>query len=128
MRLMNENITQLRVSGPSGAIRRMRALLALAAACFVLVALPSTALAVDTAPTANDDSYSTDEDTALTVPADGVLGNDTDPDGDALSAVLVDGPAHASAFTLNADGSFTYTPAPNYNGGDSFTYKANDAT
>ena len=28
--------------------------------------------------------------------------------------------------TLNADGSFTYTPAANYNGADSFTYKVND--
>ena len=28
--------------------------------------------------------------------------------------------------TLNANGSFTYTPAANYNGPDSFTYKAND--
>ena len=30
--------------------------------------------------------------------------------------------------TLNADGSFTYTPAANFNGTDSFTYKANDGT
>ena len=54
-----------------------------------------------------------------------MLTNDTDVDGDALSAVLVSGPAHGS-LTLNADGSFTYTPAANYNGPDSFTYKAND--
>src|SRR5207249_1942010 len=32
------------------------------------------------------------------------------------------------AVTLNANGSFTYTPAANYNGADSFTYKANDGT
>ena len=37
------------------------------------------------------------------------------------------GPAHGT-LTLNADGSFTYTPAANYNGTDSFTYKANDGT
>src|SRR6185437_12906686 len=37
------------------------------------------------------------------------------------------GPAHG-ALTLNANGSFTYTPAANYNGADSFTYKANDGT
>ena len=42
-----------------------------------------------------------------------------------LTAVLVSGPAHGT-LTLNADGSFTYTPAANFNGTDSFTYKAND--
>ena len=40
------------------------------------------------APVAADDGYSMDEDTALTVAAPGVLGNDTDEDGDALTAVL----------------------------------------
>ena len=37
------------------------------------------------------------------------------------------GPTHAVSFTLNANGSFTYTPAANYNGPDSFTYRARDA-
>ena len=69
----------------------------------------------------------TDEDTPLTVAAPGVLGNDTDADGDPLTAVLVSGPAHGT-LTLNADGSFTYTPDANYNGPDSFTYKASDGT
>ena len=80
-------------------------------------------------PTANNDTYSTNEDTALTVAAPGVLGNDSDPDaGDTLTAVLVSGPTHAASFTLDANGSFSYTPAPNYNGPDSFTYNANDGT
>ncbi len=79
------------------------------------------------APAAVDDAYSTAEDTALTVAAPGVLGNDTDPDGDSLSAVLGSGPAHGS-LTLNPNGSFTYTPAANYNGPDSFTYHASDGT
>ncbi len=47
--------------------------------------------------------------------------------GNALSAVLVSGPAHGT-LALAANGSFTYTPAANYNGPDSFTYKANDGT
>src|SRR5207244_6335656 len=47
--------------------------------------------------------------------------------GDTFSTVLVSGPTHGS-LTLNASGSFTYTPAANYNGSDSFTYKANDGT
>ena len=59
-------------------------------------------------------------------PAPGVLGNDSDVDGDALTAVLVSGPAHAASFTLSPNGSFIYVPAPNYNGPDSFTYKARD--
>jgi VCBS repeat-containing protein len=66
-----------------------------------------------------------DEDTPLTIAAAGVLGNDSDGEGSALHAVLVSGPAHGT-LTLNADGSFTYTPAADYNGADSFTYRAND--
>ena len=49
------------------------------------------------------------------------------PTATPLTAVLVSGPAHGT-LTLNADGSFTYTPTANYNGPDSFTYKANDGT
>ena len=79
------------------------------------------------APTAAADAYSTAEDTTLTVAAPGVLANDSDPDGDPLSAVLVSGPSHGT-LTLNPDGSFTYTPAANYNGTDSFTYQASDGT
>ena len=79
------------------------------------------------APTAVADTYSTNEDTTLTVAAPGVLGNDTDPDaGDTLAAVLVSGTSHGT-LTLNANGSFSYTPAVNYNGADSFSYKARDA-
>ena len=61
----------------------------------------------------------------MSVAAPGVLGNDTDPDGDALTAVLVSGPAHGT-LTLNADGSFSYTPDPDYNGPDTFSYHASD--
>jgi M6 family metalloprotease-like protein/uncharacterized repeat protein (TIGR02543 family) len=77
------------------------------------------------APSASNDEYTTDEDTALTIVAPGVLDNDTDPDGDTLTAVKVTDPSHG-ALTFNADGSFTYTPASNWSGTDSFTYKATD--
>jgi VCBS repeat-containing protein len=83
--------------------------------------------AVNDAPTAADDAYSTGEDTALTVDAPGVLGNDGDPDGNQLRAVLGSGPSHGT-LTLNANGSFTYTPAANFHGSDSFTYRASDGT
>ena len=58
----------------------------------------------------------------------GVLDNDTDANGDPLTAVLVSGPGNAASFTLNADGTFTYAPSANFNGTDTFTYRANDGT
>src|SRR5205823_120218 len=85
----------------------------------------STISGVNDAPLAVNDSYTTAEDTALNVAAAGVLANDSDVDGDTLSAVLVSQPTHGS-LTLNSNGSFSYVPAANYNGSDSFTYKAND--
>ena len=85
-----------------------------------------TVTPVNDAPVANGDAYNTNEDTPLNVAAPGVLGNDTDVENDTLTATLVSGPSHASSFALNADGSFSYTPALNYNGPDSFTYKACD--
>ncbi len=86
-----------------------------------------TVTAVNGPPVAAADSYSTNEDTPLSVPAKGVLTNDTDPDGDPLSAALDTNVAHGT-LTLNANGSFSYTPAANYNGPDSFTYHASDGT
>ena len=74
--------------------------------------------AVNDAPVAVTNSYSTNEDTPLIVNAPGVLGNDSDVDSGTLTAVLVAGPSHGT-LTLNNNGSFTYTPAANYNGSDS---------
>jgi parallel beta-helix repeat protein len=82
----------------------------------------------NTAPTANPDSYTTNEDAVLHVAAPGVLGNDSDADvGDTLTAVLVGNASHGS-LTLNATGSFGYTPTLNYTGPDSFSYQARDAS
>ena len=81
--------------------------------------------AVNDAPIAVDETFTTNEDSALNVLAPGVLANDTDPEGSALSAVLASGPSHG-ALTPNADGSFSYTPAANFSGTDSFTYRASD--
>jgi large repetitive protein len=61
------------------------------------------------------------------VAAPRVLGNDSDRDGNPLSAVLVSGPSHGT-LTLNANGSFIYTPGADYDGTDSFTYRASDGT
>ena len=80
----------------------------------------------DAAPVAVADSYSLDEDVTLTVPAAGVLANDTDADpGTTLTAQLVSTTSHGS-LTLNPDGSFFYTPQANFTGSDSFTYTASD--
>jgi VCBS repeat-containing protein len=62
----------------------------------------------------------------LNVIAPGVLANDSDIDNDPLLVSLTSGPAHAASFTLNSDGSFSYTPAANYFGPDSFTYQVSD--
>ena len=64
-------------------------------------------------------------DPALTVAAPGVLANDTDPQSLPLSASLVTGPGHGTV-SLNANGSFVYTPAPGFFGSDNFTYQDND--
>lgn len=72
-------------------------------------------------PTAINDSGSTLEDTPLTVTAPGVLANDNEPNGFAISVFDYTQPAHGNV-TVNANGSYVYVPATNYNGADSFTY------
>ena len=78
-------------------------------------------------PVAVNDTVAATEDTPATAAAPGVLANDSDPDGNTITAVLFSQPAHGSV-TLGDDGSFTYTPADDYAGPDSFTYKADDGT
>jgi len=87
-----------------------------------------TVTAVNDAPVAAPDSYTVSEDSTLGVlSAAGVLANDSDIDGDSLSAVLVSGPSNGS-LTLNTDGSFAYDPNADFFGVDTFTYRANDGT
>ena len=76
-------------------------------------------------PVVNDDAFSVKEDQTLTVDVPGVLLNDSDTEGDPLTVSLVTSPANGT-LTLNPDGSFTYEPNRNFNGTDSFTYKASD--
>lgn len=75
-------------------------------------------------PVAVDDAYATDEDVAVT---SNVTANDSDPDGDVVTASLVSGTSNG-VLVFNPDGSFTYTPAPNWFGVDSFSYLLNDGT
>ena len=82
-------------------------------------------LNVNNPPAALADAYDVVEDTTLNVPAAGVLVNDSDPDGDPLTAVLESGASHGSV-QVNTDGSFSYTPSAEYSGADTFTYRAED--
>lgn len=78
------------------------------------------------APVAADDNYTTIGGGTLTVNTSiGVLANDTDVNGDALQALLVNNPSHGT-LSLNADGSFSYTPGAGYTGTDTFTYQTSD--
>ena len=81
-----------------------------------------TVNSVNDAPVGSDDSATTSEGAPVTID---VLSNDTDVDGDALTATSVSTPAHGSA-SVNTDGTVTYTPNADYNGTDSVTYKATD--
>ncbi|CAN7618225.1 tandem-95 repeat protein [Variovorax paradoxus] len=72
------------------------------------------------APTAPDDTKTTNEDT----PVSGQIVG-TDVDGDTLSYVKGSDPAHGTV-TVNADGTYTYVPGPNFNGTDSFTVTVSD--
>lgn len=74
------------------------------------------------APAASGDVFSTGAGVALSVSAPGVLANDSDPNGDALSAQLLDSVGHGS-LTLSSNGAFTYTPAAGFVGTDQFTYR-----
>jgi VCBS repeat-containing protein len=87
-----------------------------------------TVNAVNDAPVAVANSYTTTESVTLNVPANqGVLINDTDVEGQALTAALV-AQATRGTVTLNANGSFSYVPNPGISGSDSFTYRASDGT
>jgi len=73
-------------------------------------------------PVANPDSASTAYRTELSVAAPGVLGNDV---GTGLNVTSSTAPSHGSA-TVNANGSYTYTPDTGYVGTDSFQYTLED--
>lgn len=80
------------------------------------------------APVTVDDAYYMDEDGSLVVAAGaGVLFNDSDAQSDLMTASESTGVSNGS-LTLNSDGSFTYDPAADFNGIDSFTYTADDGT
>ena len=82
---------------------------------------------VNDPPIAIDDNFSVDEDTSLSIVASGVIGNDVDLEGDTLTVIAFDNiGTNGGLVTVNADGSFSYTPPAGFNGTDSFTYTVDD--
>lgn len=82
---------------------------------------------VNTAPVAVDNAYGATSGEPRIAPTPGVIGNDSDADGDFMEPVLVTGPAHAASFTLNTPvWGFTYVSEPGFVGTDTFTYQAKD--
>ncbi|RDH82983.1 MAG: hypothetical protein DIZ80_12020 [endosymbiont of Galathealinum brachiosum] len=82
-------------------------------------------------PVAVNDSINIIEGNTVTVLGSGqtsVTFNDTDQDGDTLTATITSGPSNASSFTLNPDGTFTYTHNGTQTSSDSFTYMVSDAS
>ncbi len=89
--------------------------------------------AANTAPAAGDDTVTTDEDTAAVITVAGLLANDGDGDGDALTLAGVTQPAHGTTVIDDngtpddaADDTVVYTPAADFHGSDAFTYTVAD--
>lgn len=82
---------------------------------------------VSDTPTSTADSYVIFGEQLTVPPVGGVLANDSDPDGDAISALLVSGPANGSLVLLS-NGGFTYTPDAEFTGIDTFIYEPFDGT
>ncbi|WP_426573451.1 pentapeptide repeat-containing protein [Aquihabitans sp. McL0605] len=91
----------------------------------VTVTINGTTDPVNHVPEATSDAATVDQWEVLTMAAPGVLANDTDADGDALTAHLVDDVSDGE-LALGADGSYSYTPASTFSGTDSFTYDVSD--
>ena len=99
-------------------------LLLLLAACSSSSSSPAASPAGNSAPVAVDGAVTTDEDT----PVNGTL-SASDTDGDDLTYSIQTSPTSGTAvITDAATGAYTYTPAANFNGSDSFTFIASDAS
>jgi Cadherin-like domain/PKD domain len=79
-------------------------------------------------PNAAPDAFVTEEDTPLTLTADDLLGNDSDPDGDAISLAAVTTSKKGHGTVRLVKNGIVFTPAADFNGTASFTYRVVDAT
>ncbi|MBM2617302.1 tandem-95 repeat protein [Actinoplanes sp. LDG1-06] len=87
-----------------------------------LTATATVTIVIDALPTAAADTATTKGGTAVDI---AVLGNDTDPEGGALTLLSVGTPGHGTATIV--DGKVRYTPATGFSGDDTFTYVVRDA-
>ena len=87
------------------------------------ISVEITVTDVNEAPEPTDDTATTPEDESVSI---GVLANDSDPEGDALSVRLRSAPHNGSATVDTTTNEVTYTPHPHYHGADSFTYTVSD--
>jgi PKD repeat protein len=87
--------------------------------------------AVNTAPTAKDDNYTTAQGVSLHAPGSsipGLLDNDEDPEGDPIFATVeTKSTREGGTVSINQDGSFDYTPPPDFTGADNFEYTVTDS-
>ena len=81
-----------------------------------------TVTVANTVPVANPDNYATTSGTGIAV---SVLGNDTDANGDTLTAIRITAPANGTV-SLASNGTGNYVPNPGFRGTDSFTYRVSD--
>ena len=81
--------------------------------------------AINFPPLAQNDAYTTTEEVTLIVVTPGVLGNDSDGNGDVITPTVQNSPANGM-LAFSSDGSFTYTPTLDFAGTDSFTYLVSD--
>ena len=82
---------------------------------------------VTSTPIAVDDTYTATGNVRISVPAPGLLGNDSDPEGDSVTASDGATSANGGNVSVSADGSFTYNPPPGFEGTDSFNYTVTDS-
>ena len=73
------------------------------------------------------DTYFVEPGETLEVSGAGVLFNDVDQDGDALTVSLAEGVRHGE-LELRSDGSFVYAPKPGFQGADRFVYQVSDGS
>jgi Bacterial Ig domain len=84
-----------------------------------------TITVTNAAPVAVNDSYTATTAVTLVVPAPGVLANDQDSDGDALTASIVSGSGNGS-LSLSSNGAFTFTSGGSFTGIRTFSYRVSD--